>query len=172
MKTSSPKNTTLALIDLENLLGSNRDLPTKELRPHCLALKKALGILGPRVRLVFGTGPSLAERAGCLITQEVFPGSRFVLGRGVDGADHALLEAESIKGIARQYSRVIFCSGDGIFTGLALRLALQGLDVGVLARPSSLSARLRKAARWVMPFEDIPMDFSQANCGPDLDEIS
>ena len=129
------------------MLGDHRFLPRAAWRVHLEALCLAINT-GPDDHIVVGTGPSLLLSAGL-----VFPRARLVLGRGVDGADIALLRASrNTTHLAARYDRVVLCSGDGIFSSRVAEMVSAGLEVGVVARPGTLASRLSRVASWVRPF--------------------
>jgi hypothetical protein len=112
----------LHLIDLENLLGTARD--PEAVAAVWRAYERQV-VIGCRDHLVVATGPSLAPAAWFGLPRR----ARRLVGRGVDGADKALLESIDPEHLARRYQRLVLASGDGIFAALARRLAT--LDVPV-----------------------------------------
>ena len=68
-----------------------------------------------------------------------WPEIRLVGGRGVDGADRALLETvNDFDWTASRFDRVVIGSGDGIFVQVVDTYRAVGIVVGVVARPSSI----------------------------------
>lgn len=131
---------TLHLIDIENLAGGSV-ATTAEVVEAVARYRSALAVrAGDHV--VIGSGRRLLIAAGL-----AWPGARLLLGRGVDGADLALLEAaHRVDEIAAAYHRVVIGSGDGIFAELASALRRAGLVVGVVSRPDALAVDLRDGA--------------------------
>ena len=78
------------------------------------------------------------------------------MGRGINGADHALIEVLSEERMPQRFNAVVIASGDGIFASVAADLAAAGLEVTVVAREGHLSARLRLAAQRVVLLLDAP----------------
>ena len=79
-----------------------------------------------------------------------FPGARRRWRSGPDGADLALIEEMSDLRVMTQFGRVTLCSGDGIFTESLSTLAALGIETTVVSVATSLSRRLRLAARWIV----------------------
>lgn len=88
---------------------------------------------------------------GLLATGAGWPGKRYVLGSGPDGADRALLEVME-ENLAARFTEVVVVSGDGIFAEAVSALAGNGVVVTVVAHPDGLSKRLRMAASVVQNF--------------------
>ena len=66
--------------------------------------------------------------------------------RGPDGADFELISVLETDHLAARFECVVIASGDGRFADVAAALAAQGCHVIVIARPDSISMRLRLAA--------------------------
>jgi hypothetical protein len=79
-----------------------------------------------------------------------FPSALRRLNSGPDGADLALLEELEDLRVMCRYRSVTVCSGDGIFADAVAALAHIGVEVTVIAREGSLSARLELAAQRVV----------------------
>lgn len=107
-------------------------------------------------QVVVGVGPS------SLIASGVTCPARFVMGRGLDGADHALIEVLETERVAERFEEVVIVSGDGIFAEVAAALGAQGVVVTVVARDGHLSARLRMAAARVVLLPDHPRFLGEA----------
>ena len=105
--------------------------------------------LDDRDHVVVGVGPSslLASGASHL-------GARFVLGRGLSGADRALVEVLRDERVADRFGEVVIVSGDGIFADTAADLAMHGVRVTVVCRSGHVSSRLRLAAARVVLLPD------------------
>ncbi len=79
-----------------------------------------------------------------------FPGARHLWRSGRNGADLALLDVLENEHVDQRYGRATICSGDGIFTASAARLARADVNVTVIALSGHLAARLELAARNVV----------------------
>lgn len=130
---------TLHVLDVENLVGGTT-AGTASVEA-CLSAYRSTIAVAPVDHAVLGSGTTFA--CACA---EAWPGARLHLGRGLDGADHALLQAIDPDFTARRYDRVVVGSGDHIFCGLVTGLRSRGLAVLVVARPGSLSRDLRRLA--------------------------
>lgn len=129
---------TLALADVENLLGDHR-FDHHASWPAVLA---PLLTSSARRHVVIATGPRLALGAHL-----AYPAARQLIGRGVNGADLALLNSvNDLDHVASRYQRLEIMSGDGIFTARAVAARHCGLEVTVTSRPEALAAELRRAA--------------------------
>jgi hypothetical protein len=127
---------TIHLIDVENLVGSGR--PSQEAIQVAACQYTEVSGLSPEDHVVLGCGTASAF--------SVFfgwPGEhRRVLGSGRDGADLALLEVLNTEDIASRFTRVFIASGDHLFEPAARRLISQGVDVRIVARPTSVALSL------------------------------
>jgi hypothetical protein len=91
---------------------------------------------------VIGAGPTLAVAAGL-----AWPGCQLVVGRGIDGADRALLAAVEPAFAASHYDRVLVASGDHAFAPLVAQLLERRVLVEVVvSQERSLSGQLRRLA--------------------------
>jgi len=113
--------------------------------------------LNDRDHVVVGVGPSslLASGTG-------HPDARFVLGRGLNGADRALIDVLRDEDVAGRFDEVVIVSGDGIFAETAAKLAGQGVTVTIVCRSGHLSARLRLAAHHVVLMPEFAPTFGEA----------
>lgn len=130
---------TLAVVDVENLVGS-ADMTHQDV----LDVKEALHaqeLLSMGDHVIVGSSHHALEVAGF-----AWKGPRHVVRSGQDGADLVLLEVLETEHVAERFTHVVIASGDGIFTDVAAWLGGRGVHVTVLARPESLSKRLRMAA--------------------------
>ena len=134
-----PRGRTLHVIDVENLAGGTT--------AGAVAVRACLTAYRSTIRVssvdhaVLGSGTTFA--CACA---DAWPGARLRLGHGLDGADHALLDAVDPDFTASRYDRVVVGSGDHIFCGLVAGLRSRGLAVLVVARPGTLSRDLRRLA--------------------------
>lgn len=108
-------------------------------------------------QVVVGVGPSSLLASGM-----DHPDARFVLGRGLSGADLALVDVLRGEHVAGRFGEVVIVSGDGIFAETAAELARQGVAVTVVCRIGHLSSRLRLAARHVVLLPDFASTFGEA----------
>jgi hypothetical protein len=108
-------------------------------------------------QVVVGVGPSSLLASGTS-----HPHARFVLGRGLSGADGALVEVLREERVAERFCEVVIVSGDGIFANSAAELARQGVRVTVVCRNGRLSARLRLAAQHIVLLPGIAPTFGEA----------
>jgi hypothetical protein len=132
-----PTGRTLHLIDVENLAGGRAAGP-KAVAPALAAYRRTIDVATDD-HVVLGSGPLLAVAAG-----RAWPGGRLVVGRGVDGADRALLRAADPTFLAARFDRIVVASGDHAFAGLVGELRARGVAVVVVSRPGALSADLRR----------------------------
>jgi hypothetical protein len=90
------------------------------------------------------------------------PSARHILGRGISGADRALVDVLHQEHVAERFVEVVIVSGDGIFADVAAELGQQGVVVTVVARQGSLSARLRLAATRIVLLPDFAPPLGEA----------
>ena len=142
---SAPRR--LVAMDIENINGGA--VHTK-MFAHA-AYREVVEIIGLRddEQVVIGVGPSSLLAVG--VSR---PGARLVMGRGLSGADHALIEVLSGERLASRFEEIVIVSGDGIFAEVAAWLAFEGVHVTVVARDGCLSNRLRLAAGSVVLLPD------------------
>jgi len=128
---------TFHAIDVENLVGGS-PFSAEDVTTAGLAYLAHVGVTkGDAVVIGCGTGNALTVFFS-------WPhDARRVVGSGIDGADHALLEVLFTEDIASRYERVVIASGDHIFAPAARHLAFAGADVLVASRPEALSGALR-----------------------------
>lgn len=142
-----PAGRTLHLIDIENLVGGT----VAQCQPvhHALASYFELAAVRCGDHVVIGAGSALLTQA------DLVPGgARLVLGRGVDGADLALLaELRDIAWVAARFDRVVVGSGDGIFAEATAAIRAEGIAVGVVAVSDRISWKLRRVADFVVGFD-------------------
>lgn len=130
----------LVVLDIENINGGSVHCPgDADAAWNDVAL--AIDLLDSE-QVVVGVGPSSLLAAG--ISR---PSARYVMGRGIDGADRALLNVLDGENVEQRFTDVVIASGDGIFADTAARLAAAGVFVTAVARENGLSKRLRLAAR-------------------------
>lgn len=138
---------TLHLVDIENLIGGavHRDDCARAMEAY-----RQVAAWAQRDHAIVGAGPTTAEVAFFVVPA----GIQRVLGRGLDGADRALLAAVDAAFVARRYDRVVIGSGDGRFANLATELRLRGAEVWVVAKSRlGISRRLASVAHVVRVLE-------------------
>lgn len=126
-------------VDIENVVGG----AVSDSTVACAAWQHIAEVIAleNHEQVVVGAGPSSLLAAG--LTR---PTARLVLGRGLSGADLALVAVLRSERIAERFDEVLIVSGDGAFADVSAELAKNGVDVTVVARKGTLSARLRLAA--------------------------
>lgn len=153
MKTCShrrnhPVGRTLHLLDVENLVGgTGAGLPVA---PALEAYRRTIAVAA-HDHVLLGSGPTMAFEASV-----AWPGALLRVGRGVDGADNALLAEADPSFLAAHYDRVVIGSGDHAFVPLVSRLRALGVAVCVVTRDdTSLSGDLRRLtlARTLAPVQ-------------------
>jgi hypothetical protein len=129
----------LVVLDIENINGGSVLFP----RDADAAWNDVAFAIDLREseQVVVGVGPSSLLASG--ISR---PSARYVMRKGVDGADLALLEVLDGENVAQRFTDVVIASGDGMFADAAARLAAAGVFVTAVARENCLSKRLRLAA--------------------------
>ncbi|SOD73510.1 hypothetical protein SAMN05892883_2803 [Jatrophihabitans sp. GAS493] len=113
----------LHLIDLENLLGDRARRDEASITDIWSRYWANVPI-GRDDLLVVATGPSLAATAWFALPRTV----RRLVGYGINGADHALLDALDPDHAAARFGRVVIGSGDHIFAPTLYGLRLRGVD--------------------------------------------
>lgn len=127
MSNKTPKlHRTCWAIDLENLIGGNQKLgeqenPEDTIKDLWNQLKPAIA---PGDQVLVATGPAMAKHALFALQSE---GVRFLVGRGIDGADNALLDAVDEEFVARRFGSLVIASGDHKLAPMARRARLQGI---------------------------------------------
>lgn len=137
----------LHLVDAENLAGMPQ--PSTELARFCHDRYLSIAPLGGDDLVVVACN----HGAGKCIAFE-WPHARVLFRSGPDGADLALLDVFSEIGKEGRFDEIVIGSGDGIFAPTASFLEADGIPVTVISRRSSLSSRLRLAARTIIYFDN------------------
>ena len=133
----------LHLIDIENLVGGGK--------PSFEQIRGVQGIYAGRLTLGAFDQVVVASSHLTLISAALgWPHARYRMRSGRDGADLELLDVLRYEKIAARFSRVIIGSGDGAFARAAASLGTAGVEVIVVSRRDSLSARLKLAASGVI----------------------
>ncbi|MEV8222477.1 NYN domain-containing protein [Dietzia maris] len=145
MRPASLRGRRLTLIDIENISGGAiRTLA--EARWVQRMLDSTLR-LRHQEQVIIGV-----SKAGAIHTGPVWTSARMVVGTGVDGADHALLDVLNNENIADRFDEIVLVSGDGIFTETVATLGGHGVKVTVVAHRTSLAKRLQMAASQTVTF--------------------
>jgi hypothetical protein len=141
---------TLHLVDAENLVGDPFAQP--EATHAAIRAFDELADLGD-YDLVFVA----ANRY--LINPVVFDipfTARVRHAKGRDGADRALLDDAPAEWVCRRFRRLVIGSGDHIFADLAEQAIDAGLEVTVIGRRGSISARYRELGCTVFTLDGPP----------------
>ena len=117
---------TIVITDLENACGGSHMVPTLHKVVH-QAINCLVGV-APHF-LIYSTGPKAMWECPDIWFTWNGSGARFVQGRGLDGADNALIDVIRNEPVASRSSRLVLVSGDHAFAG-------------PVARPGSLSREL------------------------------
>ena len=135
-----PAGRTLHVIDIENLVGGSGAGPAA-VGPALSAYRSTVAVRDGD-HAVIAAGPTLAIAAGL-----AWPGAQLRFGHGIDGADHALLDAVEPAFAAEHYDRVVIASGDHAFVPLVAALRSRGAAVVLVVRDrESLSIDLGRLA--------------------------
>ena len=100
------------LIDVENLAGTATPDPAQAC--HLQARYLPLVGVGTGDHVVIASSHLALTKTGCW-----WPGARYLVRSGPDGADLALLDLAGHEGIAERFSQITIASGDGIFAPVA-----------------------------------------------------
>jgi hypothetical protein len=156
MKNSQLPSRTLHLMDIENLLGTGRPAESEVLEA-LEQYSELVDVAGPN-QVIVACNHGAARVVGCCLGE----GPRLLIRSGRDGADLALLDVLCCESVERRFDHLVLASGDGIFAERVAEITSLGVPVTVVARRTSLAARLRLAATEVIFFEptylpDYPM---------------
>ncbi len=133
----------LHLIDIENLTGSGK--------PSFEQIRVVQGTYSGHVTLGAWDQVVVASSHLTLLSAALgWPHARYRIRSGPDGADLELLDILLYEKVAARFTRVVIGSGDGAFARAAAGLAARGVQVIVVSRRDSLSARLAFAASEVI----------------------
>ena len=130
----------LQLIDIENLCGGSCQV----IKFHS-QVKEVVASFGKSDSFltVVAAGPNAIQSCPQLLWD--WESDRFLIGRGVDGADNRLLDVISEPQL-RRVGEVQIWSGDHCFANVSKSLVRRGVRVHVFSRPTSLAESLRAAA--------------------------
>lgn len=132
----------LVLVDFENVLfGQHESTDLSVLSQRSKEVHALVCARRSQDQFLVGCNPELVFAA-----RSVFPRAKIVVGKGVDGADQALLNAFDLDVAFRRFSEVCIVSGDHAFADLAYKVRQAGLDLSVLAPKFGLSTDLRLQA--------------------------
>jgi hypothetical protein len=133
----------LQLIDIENLCGGSCQV----LKFHS-RVKEIVASFGKSESFltVVAAGPNAIQSCPELLWD--WESDRFLIGKGVDGADNRLLDVIAEPQL-RRVGEVQIWSGDHCFADVSKSLARRGVRVHVFSRPTSLAESLRAAATCV-----------------------
>lgn len=134
---------TLHLVDIENLAGTG--LPAEwEVAVIRQAYALRVGV-AEADQVVIGCNHHALASAGF-----GWPGARYLVRSGPNGADIELLGVISAENVAARFTHIVIGSGDGAFTSAVAGLAAAGPEVTVVSRRTSLARTLRLAAQHVI----------------------
>jgi NYN domain len=134
---------TLHLVDIENLAGAAL--------PSLPAVREVQNLYAGRVGVGAVDQVVVASSHVSLLNAALgWPGVRYRVRSGPDGADLELLDVIYHENVAGRFAHVVIGSGDGAFARAAASLAAAGAWVTVVSRQQSLSARLALAAHEVI----------------------
>ena len=130
----------LQLIDIENLCGGSC-----QVRKFHSQVKELVDSFGKSDSFltVVAAGPNAIQSCPELLWD--WESDRFLIGKGVDGADNRLLDVIAEPQL-RRVGEVQIWSGDHCFADVSQSLVRRGVRVQVFSRPTSLAASLGAAA--------------------------
>jgi hypothetical protein len=138
----------LHLVDIENLAGDS--LPSLgQVREAQDLYTGCLGI-GANDQVVIASSHLTWLNAAL-----GWPGARYRVRSGPDGADLELLDVLRYENIAGRFTHVSIGSGDGIFASAAEGLAAAGVWVTAVSRRWALSWRLQRAVAEVIYLDSL-----------------
>jgi hypothetical protein len=128
-------------VDLENACGGSALVAQNQ-----TSVRKKIQLFAEQFasQVTYSVGPSALQDCRSLVWDWGF--ARFLPGRGLDGADLALLSAIQSDRFRPNIDTLILVSGDHIFAETVLELKSAGIPTTVVAQSRSLSNQLRIAA--------------------------
>lgn len=123
--------------------------------------------VGAGDHVVIASSHLALKTAGCW-----WPGARYLVRSGPDGADLALLDLVGHERIAERFAQVTIASGDGIFALAAASLVLAGCQVSVVSRRAGLSRQLALAVGWKVIYIDARTPGAPAPAAPGTAELA
>ena len=139
----------LHLIDVENLAGN--PTPDAAQARNLLARYLLLVGVGTWDQVVIASSHLALKKTGCW-----WPGARYLVRSGPDGADLALLDLARHERIAERFPQITIASGDGIFAQAAASLETTGSRVNAVSRRAARSRQLALAVGWKVTYIDPP----------------
>ena len=133
----------LQLIDIENLCGGSCQV--RKFHSHVKEVVDSFGKSDSFLTVV-AAGPNAIQSCPELLWDWEF--DRFLIGKGVDGADNRLLDVISEPQL-RRVGEVQIWSGDHCFANISRSLVRSGVRVHVFSRLNSMAESLRSAATCV-----------------------
>ena len=147
-KRQRPRTRTLHLVDLENLLGDERE---REVARAGLETYLELADWHPGDHVVVAAHPQIVRQIGF---EPAVP-CNLHAARGTDAADVLLLAQAPPELVAARFGRLVIGSGDGIFFGRARAARDRGVGVLVVARPDGTAERFRRSGFPVRAFPSV-----------------
>lgn len=144
-----PRTTSRAmhLLDVENLFALEHD---QQVPCDADRIYRSIAPVGPGDLMTVA-----ADRSRWVSAKAAFSSAQVRPGRGVDGADRALIEYTDLAHIARRFDTLVIGSGDHAFIDVAYRARVLELRVIVVSRPGALSRRLAPYADVMI---EMPLD--------------
>ncbi|WP_181125544.1 MULTISPECIES: NYN domain-containing protein [unclassified Rathayibacter] len=115
---------TLHLIDIENMVGP--DASAEEVTSFWTGYRRLAIGLGYNDHAIVASGPRFAPVAWFAIPANDVQRR---VGRGIDGADFALIDAVELERYSVRFDRLVIASGDHAFAPLARRARKLGMRV-------------------------------------------
>jgi len=146
----------LRLIDIENLCGGSSQVINfhSQVKEVVASYGKSMSFL-----TVVAAGPNAIQSCPQLLWD--WQTDRFLVGKGVDGADNRLLDV-ILEPQLRRVVEVQIWSGDHCFANISKSLVRSGVKVHVFSRPFSLAESLRFAASEVTLLSELQVpDYSE-----------
>lgn len=131
------------LIDAENLCGTSLVAPEQVVRLKTAYLASVE--VGPLDHFILAT-----SHLSVLALQAGWPGARYLMRSGKDGADIELAKVVANENLDTRFDHVYFGSGDGGLAPFAAYLGERGTPVTAVTRIGSLSPRMKLATKDVI----------------------
>jgi hypothetical protein len=149
-KTIRRRAGTLHLVDAENLVGDPFAEP-EETHAAIRAFEQVAGLCDDDLVFIAANHHLLKP-----VVFDIPFTARVRHAKGRDGADRALLDDAPAEWVCRRFRRLVIGSGDHIFADLAEHAIDAGLEVTVIGRRGSISARYRELGCTVFALDDPP----------------
>ena len=137
------RNRALHLIDAENLCGASLVSESAMLELQDAYVKTVP--VGPFDQMIFAS-----SHASIFAVRSGWPGHRYEMRSGKDGADICLATIIVDENVANRFARVFMGSGDGGLAPFAAHLASKSVSVTAVALEGSFSAQMRLATSEVL----------------------